>query len=432
MKIKEPIEEKTSEKQTPENPRTDADLKRVSREKFEAEIKAGALTSIINLVNDLIELAYTLRASDIHINPQAKSVRVRLRIDGALQDEVSLSKDIQSEVISRIKILCGLRTDEHHTTQDGRFSYRLKTNNMIDVRVSIVPTYHGENAVLRLLADNVEQFTLETLGFSEDEVGKIKKALNKPWGMILATGPTGSGKTTTLYTLIKMLNNNNRSIITIEDPIEYNIEGVNQIQVNSRTELNFANGLRAVLRQDPNIIMVGEIRDFETASLAVNTALTGHLFLSTLHTTDSATTIVRLLDMKIEPFLIASTVNLAIAQRLVRKICDHCKIAYKPTEAELKSLSGIMPKELLDSVQNFYRGQGCPQCDKTGYRGRQSINEVLVTNDAIKEAILQRNSSSRIRQIAIESGMTTMLEDGFNKVLEGVTTVEEVLRVINE
>ena len=358
---------------------------------IETQIAQHTEPSIINILDYLIEHAQALKSSDIHFDPLEDGLKIKFRIDGVLQTITTIPKKIHPEIISRIKILCGLRTDEHQATQDGRFSYRMKTNNVIDVRVSIAPTYHGENAVLRLLADKVDQFTLETLGFSEDDIVKIKKALTKPWGMILATGPTGSGKTTTLYTLIKMLNNNERSIITIEDPIEYSIEGVSQIQVNSRTELTFAKGLRAILRQDPNIIMVGEIRDFETASLAVNTALTGHLFLSTLHTTDSATTIVRLLDMKIESFLIASTVNLAIAQRLVRRICNHCKVAYKPTEAELKSLSEIMPKQILDSVQNFYRGQGCPQCNNTGYRGRISINEVLVVNDVIREAILRAN-----------------------------------------
>ncbi len=388
--------------------------------------------SVVEFLDYLVEHAYSLKASDIHIDPVEEGLKIRFRIDGVLQDIYTFPKNIHSEVISRIKILCGLRTDEHQATQDGRFSHRTKTGDMIDMRVSIAPTHYGENAVLRLLADRIDQFTLEALGFDENEILKIEKALRKPWGMILATGPTGSGKTTTLYTLIKMLNNKEKSIITIEDPIEYNIDGVTQIQVNSRTELTFANGLRSILRQDPNIIMVGEIRDLETASMAVNTALTGHLFLSSLHTTDSATAIVRLLDMKIEPFLIASTVNLAIAQRLVRKICDNCKVPYKITKAEYESLSETFPAKLLENVDTFYRGQGCSQCNQTGYRGRISINEVLVTNDAIREAILQRESASKIKQTAIASGMTTMLEEGFQKVRKGITTIEELLRVTNE
>jgi type II secretory ATPase GspE/PulE/Tfp pilus assembly ATPase PilB-like protein len=366
------------------------------------------------------------------MDPSQGGLSIKFRIDGVLQDIVTLPKKIHPEIISRIKVLCGMRTDEHQATQDGRFTFTAKNGDIADVRVSVAPTYYGENAVLRLLADRIDQFTLEALGFDEGEISKIEKALRKPWGMVLATGPTGSGKTTTLYTLIKMLNNKERSIVTIEDPIEYNIEGITQIQVNSRTELTFANGLRSILRQDPNIIMVGEIRDLETASMAVNTSLTGHLFLSSLHTTDSATAIVRLLDMKIEPFLIASTINLVIAQRLVRKICDKCKTSYKLTKAEKESLAETVPLKLLEGVETFYRGQGCPECNQSGYKGRISINEVLVTDENIKEAILKRESSSRIKQIAISQGMTTMLGEGFQKVKRGMTTIEELLRVINE
>lgn len=405
----------------------------ICRKNIEEYLSQGIEPSIVKILDYLIEYAYELKASDIHIDPMEEGLKIRFRIDGALQDIITLPQKIHSEIISRIKILCGLRTDEHQAAQDGRFSYREKTGNPIDIRVSIAPTYHGENAVLRLLCDKVEQFTLESLGFDENEILKIEKALKKPWGMILATGPTGSGKTTTLYTLIKLLNSRERSIITIEDPIEYNIGGITQIQVNSQTELTFANGLRSILRQDPNIIMVGEIRDLETASLAVNTALTGHLFLSSLHTTDSATAIIRLLDMKIEPFLIASTVNLVIAQRLIRKICNNCKTSYQLTKAEYKSLLETIPSKLLENnAETFYRGQGCPQCNQTGYQGRISINEVLVTNDAVKESILKRESSNKIKQVAVANGMTTMLEEGFQKVFKGVTTIEEILRVINE
>jgi type II secretory ATPase GspE/PulE/Tfp pilus assembly ATPase PilB-like protein len=388
--------------------------------------------SAVKVLNSLVKSAYDLKASDIHIDPMEEGLKIRFRIDGVLQEIATLPQKINLEVISRIKIICGLRTDEHQATQDGRFSNRMENGNMIDVRVSIAPTHHGENAVLRLLSDTLQDFTLETLGFDEKEISLIKKALHKPWGMILATGPTGSGKTTTIYSLIKLLNKIERSIITVEDPIEYEIKGITQIQVNTRTDLTFANGLRAILRQDPNIIMIGEIRDFETASLAINTALTGHLFLSSIHTTDSATSIVRLLDMKIEPFLIASTVNLVIAQRLVRKICDKCKVSYKMTKAEHDSLLESIPAKFLKDVDNLYRGQGCPECNQTGYKGRISINEVLVTNDAIREAILKRSSSSQIREVAIAEGMTTMLEEGFQKVRKGVTTAEEILRVINE
>src|SRR3989344_987032 len=267
--------------------------------------------SIISLIDDLVEEAQRLRASDIHIDPQADSVRVRYRIDGVMADHHTLPKSIHSEVITRIKILSGLRTDEHQSALDGRFRLTID-DTPIDIRVSIAPAYYGENAVLRLLSDKAQDFTLTTLGFSEENQKKILSAIQRPYGMILATGPTGSGKTTTLYTLLKKLSTPEVSIITIEDPIEYSIGGINQIQANTRTGLTFAQGLRSILRQDPNIIMVGEIRDAETAGIAVNTALTGHLLLSTLHTSDASTTLPRLLDMGIDPYLVASTVNVAV------------------------------------------------------------------------------------------------------------------------
>jgi len=311
------------------------------------ELARGAAVSIIKLVHSMIDEAQNLRASDIHIDPQNDTIRIRYRVDGVLCDAHAVSKTIHPEIISRIKILAGLRTDEHQAAQDGRFRISLEKQRPVDVRVSIVPTYYGENAVLRLLSDKAEEFSLATLGFSEANAEKVRTAIKRPYGMILATGPTGSGKTTTLYTLLKNLNTEAVSIVTIEDPIEYAIDGIEQIQVNPRTSLTFAHGLRSILRQDPNIIMVGEIRDAETAGIAVNTALTGHLVLSTVHTNDAATTLPRLLDMKIESYLIASTVNVAIGQRLVRKICEHCKTARAITPAEIKSLSGIVSPETL-------------------------------------------------------------------------------------
>jgi type II secretory ATPase GspE/PulE/Tfp pilus assembly ATPase PilB-like protein len=302
----------------------------------------------------------------------------------------------------------------------------------LDVRVSIAPTYYGENAVLRLLSDKAEAFTLESLGFSEANARKLREAVKKPYGMILATGPTGSGKTTTLYTLLKDLNTENVSIVTIEDPVEYAIDGIQQIQVNPRTGLAFANGLRSILRQDPNIIMVGEIRDPETAGIAVNAALTGHLMLSTLHTNDAATTLPRLLDMKIESYLIASTVNVAIGQRLVRKICDNCKTSRKITVAELKSLGGVVPAEILERQDTFYYGKGCEQCGNTGYLGRVGIHEVLVPGPEVRDAVLNKESSVKLKEIAVANGMATMIEDGFLKAQQGITTIEEVLRMLYE
>ena len=353
--------------------------------------------SIIDLVDNLIGEANRIGASDIHIDPTDDGLRVRYRVDGVMREVDRLPSTIKEEVIGRIKVLAALRADEHQAAQDGRFR-----SGQIDIRVSIAPTYYGENAVLRLLTDTAEAYTLETLGFSAENQAKIIKAVNRGQGMILATGATGSGKTTTLYTLLKILNQPETAIITIEDPIEYAIANIEQIQTNQRSGLNFANGLRSILRQDPDVIMVGEIRDVETASIAINAALTGHLLLSTLHTSDAATTLPRLLDMKVEPFLVASTVSLAISQRLVRKICTNCQ------------------------------RQGCAECANSGYRGRVSINEVLVVDERVREAILRKASASDLRAVAIAGGMSTMLEDGEEKIATGLTSRAEVLRVIHD
>lgn len=393
--------------------------------------KGGSAVSIIKLVSLMIDEAQEMRASDIHIDPQRESLRIRYRIDGWLSDRCLVSKRFHQEIISRIKVMSGLRTDEHQAPQDGRFRAGSDASP-IDVRVSVMPTYHGENVVMRLLSDKNEMFTLETLGFSPENVQKIFEAIKKPYGMILATGPTGSGKTTTLYTLLKILNTPQVSIITVEDPVEYAIDGIEQIQVNPRTGLAFANGLRSILRQDPNIIMVGEVRDAETAGIAVNTALTGHLVLSTLHTNDAATTLPRLLDMKIESFLIASTVNAAIGQRLVRKICPDCKTEREITESESKSLENIISRDILTREKTFYYGAGCEKCGNTGYCGRVGIHEVLVPDPDIREAVLNKLSASAIRQIAVGHGMTPMVEDGFMKARKGITTIEEVVRILYE
>lgn len=398
----------------------------------EKELARGGDISIISLIDALIDRARGSLASDIHIDPTPKGLRVRLRIDGVLHESYAFPKEISSEVISRIKVLSSLRTDEHQATQDGRFRHVVSKDDFVDLRVSIAPTYHGENAVLRLLSDTAEDFTLEMLGFSEADQAKIIKAIRKPSGMILATGPTGSGKTTTLYTIIKMLNSKEVSIVTIEDPIEYAVEDVEQIQVNPRAGLTFANGLRTILRQDPNIIMVGEIRDPETASIAVNTALTGHLLLSTLHTNDAATTLPRLLDMNIEAFLVASTVSIAIGQRLVRKICPQCKQEAPATKALVQSLAEFSLKKPFRAGDLLYQGTGCDACRGSGFQGRVCINEVLVADDQIRDAILRKTPSNDLKRLAVERGMTTMLEDGFAKARAGVTTVSEVLRVIHE
>jgi type IV pilus assembly protein PilB len=408
----------------------------ISKVKIEAG-KKRADVSIIHLVDSLIAEAHNMRASDVHIDPTENSLRVRYRVDGVLQDTHELPKAMASEIVTRIKILSGMRTDEHYAAQDGRFTLTVEQDSdkagvTVDVRTSVIPTYHGENVVMRLLSDKAEQFTLELLNFSADNLRKISAVMKKPYGMILATGPTGSGKTTTLYTMLKQFNSPDVSIVTIEDPIEYAVSGIEQIQVNPRTGLTFAHGLRSILRQDPNIIMVGEIRDAETAQIAVNTSLTGHLLLSTVHTTDAATTLPRLLDMGIEPYLIASTVNMAIGQRLVRKVCDKCQDEYEPSEAELNSVKDAMSTDQFLQDARFVKGRGCEACNNTGYRGRLGIHEVLVVDEQIREAILKKSSSSAVKKLAIKNGMTTMIDDGLAKAAAGLTTIQEVLRVIHE
>ena len=416
---------KTAAKDVPKTAPITADALKTEIAKPAEEI------SIIYLVNGLVEQAFRARASDIHIDPAEAKVDIRFRVDGVLHDAYVLPKAIQSEVTTRIKVLSGLRTDEHQAAQDGRFRIVADGTN-VDVRVSITPTYYGENAVLRLLSTQAENYTLEGLGFTGLSLDRVKRNIRKPYGMILATGPTGSGKTTTLYTILKNLNTREVSIITIEDPVEYAIDGIEQIQVNTRTGLTFANGLRSILRQDPNIIMVGEIRDEETAGIAVNAALTGHLVLSTLHTNDAATTLPRLLDMDIEPFLIASTVNIAMAQRLLRKICTNCSVKRELTKEEAESLKNILPAKLQGQKLVFYSGKGCDQCDKTGYKGRVAIREILEMDDEIRVALMRRADASEIKKIAIKNGMTTMIENGIQQALDGKTTIEEILRVIHE
>jgi len=390
--------------------------------------------SVVSLVDLFIEYAYSSNASDVHVHPAADGVRVRFRIDGLLRDvfpKEKITKDLHQELISRIKVISGLRTDEHSLPQDGRFRVKLANAEEVDVRVSIMPTYHGENAVMRILAES-RGFDVKSLGFSPKDEEKVRHAIRKPYGMILAAGPTSSGKTTTLYTFLKELNHPESSIITIEDPLEYSLEGTTQIQVDDKTGLTFASGLRSILRQDPNTVMVGEIRDEETAAIAVNAALTGHLVLSTLHTNDSATTFPRLIDMGVQPFLVASTVNIAVGQRLVRKICEFCKAERVLTDAEVVSLAEIFPKDTLLKTKKFFKGEGCDKCSGTGYEGRVGIREVLeVTND-IRQLILRRASSQEIAEAAVKAGMTTMLMDGIQKAAKGMTTIEEVLRIIHE
>ncbi len=386
---------------------------------------------IEKIVNLLVEFGYQDKVSDIHIEPEEKDSLVRFRIDGILHDVLYFPKNFHERVISRIKILSKLRTDEHLSPQDGKMRIKLDEENL-DIRVSVLPIADGEKAVLRLLASHFRQFSLIDLGMSEHDLKKVTAAYSKSYGMVLSTGPTGSGKTTSIYAILKILNTREKNITTIEDPVEYRIKGVNQINVNQKTDLTFANGLRSILRQDPNVVFVGEIRDGETAGIAVNAALTGHLVLSTLHTNDAATALPRLIDMKVEPFLVASTVNVIIAQRLIRKICDMCKMSYTILRADLaKNLPpSVIAKHFADKENiSLYRGKGCKICHSTGYSGRLGLFEVLEVTKEVKALITAKADSDVIAKKAIEEGMTTMLNDGVNKVAKGVTTLEEVLRV---
>src|SRR3989344_739651 len=391
---------------------------------------------IINIVDTIISYAYQNKASDIHIEPLKDTSLVRFRIDGILHDIVNLPLELHQRMVTRVKVLSKLRTDEHQAAQDGKFQYNTQNENL-DIRVSIVPSTHGEKIVMRLLSERSRQFSLLDLGFSGYNLVKMKTAYEKPYGMILSTGPTGSGKTTTMYAILKLLNKIDINIMTIEDPVEYEILGINQIQVNPKTNLTFADGLKSILRQDPNVILVGEIRDNETADIAINSAMTGHLVLSTLHTNDATTAIPRLVDMQVEPFLMASTINIIIAQRLVRKIHTVCRVSREVTIEEIskelnettlkKAFSNLIINKEGKKTIRIYQGKGCQLDHDTGYEGRIGIFELLIIDDEIRQAILDKKDASTVRKIAIKNGMITMLEDGLEKVKEGVTTIEEVV-----
>lgn len=386
---------------------------------------------VAKIVDLLIDSAYQDKSSDIHIEPGEKNTEVRFRIDGIMHEVLVYPKGLHDRIVTRMKVMAKLRTDEHHAPQDGKITVKLDEEEL-DLRVSIVPVVDGEKIVLRVLSSHFRQFSLSDLGINETDLAKIEKAISKSFGMILSTGPTGSGKTTSIYAILKILNTREKNITTIEDPVEYRIKGVNQIQANPKTNLTFASGLRSILRQDPNIIFVGEIRDSETAGIAVNAALTGHLVLSTLHTNDAATSLPRLTDMKIEPFLVASTVNVIIAQRLVRKICEMCKSQISITADEmLKNIPEAIIRKNFGPLMDLkvYRGIGCRICHNTGYSGRVGVYEVLEVSKDIRKLIIQKKDSDLIMEAAISEGMMTMLDDGLRKVAKGLTTIEEVLRV---
>jgi len=395
----------------------------------------------IQIVDTILHYGYQNKSSDIHIEPEANRIVIRFRIDGMMHDALVLDKasapsDLYSFILTRIKVLAKMPTDVHFATQDGKVRYTIGGEN-VDIRISIVPVAQGENVVMRILSAHSRQFALPDLGLSSENLKKINKAIKNPHGMILVTGPTGSGKTTTLYAVLKILNKREVHIATIEDPVEYDIEGVTQIQVNPKTDITFAKGLRSIVRQDPDIVMVGEIRDQETADISINAALTGHLVLSTLHTNDAATTLPRLLDMGMEPFLVASTINLIVAQRLVRKICPNCRASFELTAEEQTLVKSYEKLSLALKTKGYqdlkkirvYHGGGCKVCNNTGYSGRLGIFEILEMNEQIKKLVLSHASSDEITKQAVEDGMTTLLEDGLDKMLNGVTTLDEVLRV---
>ena len=379
---------------------------------------------VIRLVNDILFRALQLRASDIHVHPYEGKIQIRYRIDGILYDTLSLNRNVLPLVVSRIKVMAGMDIAERRMPQDGRSSVRVG-NREIDIRVSTVPTSYGERCVLRLLDKSTGLFGLTELGMWEDDLNKFDSLLSRSHGVIFVTGPTGSGKSTTLYAALNRMNSIEKNIITIEDPIEYQLEGISQMQVATRKGMTFVTSLRHVLRQDPDVIMIGEVRDQETARMAIQSSLTGHLVFSTLHTNDSAGAISRLLDLDVEPYLVSSSLIAILAQRLVRKICPECRQEYKPAEHELREL-GIGTDK---TGGGFYLGGGCSKCFNTGYKGRTGIYELMIVDEEIREMIHLRQTAGTIKQKAIEKGLQTLRMDGARKVIAGVTTIAEVLRV---
>ncbi len=402
-------------------------VKEIGEEQPGAPVKAPSGPTeeapVIKLVNLLILRAVAEGASDVHIEPTEKHVRIRYRVDGLMHDVSTAPLYLHSAIVTRIKVMSKMDIAESRVPQDGRFELRVESK-AIDARVSSFPSIYGEALVMRLLDKSSVLIGLGDLGFGEDNMRKFEEVVKRPYGIVLVTGPTGSGKTTTLYATLNHILSQEKNVMTIEDPVEYELAGVRQAQVNVKAGLEFANALRSMLRQDPDIILVGEIRDVETARVAIQAALTGHLVFSTLHTNDAPGSLTRLVDMGVEPFLTASSVASTIAQRLVRTICSRCKVAYEP-DKELLQKIGLNSNEKVE----FYRGKGCKTCHNTGYKGRTAIFEILVVNNAIQELILRNASANELRKAAIESGMKTLRDDGLLKVGQGLTTIDEVMRV---
>lgn len=397
--------------------------------------KTATAVPIVTILDNIIEQAITLNSSDIHFEPLENSLLVRFRIDGIMSEILSLPEEIASILVARVKILGNLQIDEHRIPQDGRFRYEMGDGSNIDVRINIMPIFHGEKVEMRLLKNSARPLTLKDLGFGDKASEILSEEIKKPHGMILVTGPTGHGKTTTLYAILHILNTPLVNITTIEDPVEYEFPRVNQTQVNAKAGITFANGLRALLRQNPDIIMVGEIRDNETVEIAIQAALTGHLVLSSLHTNDAPSAIPRLVDMKAPSFLISSTVNLIIAQRLVRRICNSCIESYEATKETISlieeqvKISGISG---VDIPKTLYRGHGCKICGNSGFVGQIGIFELFVINSEVRDLIMKEAQVGELRKKAIADGMVTMFVDGLDKVEKGITTIEEIMRVVNE
>lgn len=384
---------------------------------------------VIKILDTILEYASAEGASDIHLNTLENNLIVRFRIDGILRDVVTLPKNIQPALVARVKILAQLKIDEHRIPQDGRFKFKIYESD-ISLRVSILPTFFGENVVMRLLPESARPLSLEELGVTADSLAKLRSSIKKPHGMVLSTGPTGSGKTTTLYSILNILNTPDINICTIEDPIEYSVNRINQTQVNPQAGLTFASGLRSLLRHDPDIIMIGEIRDSETAEIAIHSALTGHLVLSTLHTNSAAGAIPRFLDMGAQGFLLASTLNIIIAQRLVRKICTNCIHKVEPSPELMQVIKNQVGANY--QINDFFTGKGCPECNGSGYKGRVGLYEVLEVTPEMRAVIIKNLPEIEITKLAIKQGMNTLFMDGLNKVSAGLTTIEEVARVTSE
>ncbi len=386
--------------------------------------------TVTELLEEIVKDAYSKRASDIHFEPRESDMVARYRIDGMLHDVLTIARELEDALIFKIKILSNLKTDEHFAPQDGRIRFDWD-DVKFDTRVSIIPTTFGEKVVIRLLTSGGEALELANLGFDEKMLEMVSRNYQKPYGMIVASGPTGSGKTTTLYSILKLVNTREVNITTIEDPVEYSIEGVNHVQVNSKAKLTFATGLRSLLRQDPNIIMIGEIRDKETAKIAINAAMTGHLVLSTIHTNDAVTTVPRFLDMGVEGYLLGTTMNLVIAQRLARRLCEKCKKKKTLVGEEYEHVKKVRPDiaALIKSGTTVYEEVGCTQCRDTGYKGRIGLYEVLEIDKSLRVLISERADTETIFEQARKNGLVLIVEDGIKKVLSGQTSVSELLRV---